>query len=76
MSIRIRADSNDRAVRDMVRTQSALTEAEAICAQLLVFNRHQDPREQFNQWRRVTQRGATHQISSGIGELMRQSCEG
>ena len=38
----------DRAVRDMVRTQSELTEAEAICAKLLVFNRHQDLREQFN----------------------------
>ena len=37
----------DRAVRNAIRTQSELTEAEAICAQLLVFNRHQDLKEQF-----------------------------
>ena len=32
----------DRAVRNAIRTQSDLTEAEAIRSQLLVFNRHQD----------------------------------
>ena len=38
----------DRAVRNMVRTQSELTEAEAIRRQLLVFNRHKDLEEQFD----------------------------
>ena len=51
----------DRAVRNAIRTQPELTEAEAIRSQLLVFKRHPDLREHFD---RAAEEAARNHSSS------------